>query len=336
MTRPLRIEYPDAHYHVTCRGNNKGKIFKSPDDREMFLKKLTLSGEIYEVSILAYVLMSNHFHLLVKTPKGNLSQFMRHFNISYTVVFNKRHDSVGHLYQGRYKAFLIEADSYLMEVSRYIHLNPIRIKKYADAASEEKWEILRNYDSSSLPGYLAKNKRKGKGFIDYAALLSYEGGDTQKGRDNYRSFMQSGFNEDIRNPLKIGAGHSIVGTNEFIDKVKEKYIEIKKPSREQPALKELTEVYTPEELIKQFCRYIEIEQMAICKRGINSNERSMLMELLYRFCNITQTEIGRLMGGIDYSAVSQARKRFNLKLSKDTRLRSRFKKTVNQLSRLKI
>ncbi len=336
MTRPLRIEYPDAHYHVTCRGNNKDKIFQVSSDRELFLKKLILSQEIYEVSILSYVLMNNHFHFLVKTPKGNLSQFMRHFNISYTSTFNKRHNRVGHLYQGRYKAFLIEEHSYLMEISRYSHVNPIRIKKYDEIATKEKWEILINYSASSLPGYLTKKRRKGRGFVDYDTLLFYEGGDTQKGRAGYKYFVQSGIVGNIDNPLKIGVGHSIVGTNEFIDQIKEKYIDIKKPRREQPALKELAKDFTPEELIAQFCLYKDMDQKRICKRGINSNERSMLMELLYRFCNITQPEIGRFMGGIDYSAVSQARKRFNLKLSKDSRLRSNFKDTSSHLSRLKI
>ncbi|MCP4609002.1 MAG: hypothetical protein GY845_09865 [Planctomycetes bacterium] len=92
MTRPLRIEYPGAHYHVTCRGNNKGNIFQASGDREMFLTKLSLSQEIYEVSILSYVLMSNHFHILVKTPKGNLSQFMRQI---FLILLSSIKDIIG-------------------------------------------------------------------------------------------------------------------------------------------------------------------------------------------------------------------------------------------------
>ena len=112
MARPLRIQYPGACYHVTCRGNERRKIFRDDQDRKGFLERLALSLEIYEVSLLCYVLMDTHFHLLVMTPKGNLAEFMRHFNVSYTSAFNRRHRRVGHLYQGRYKAFLIDADTY--------------------------------------------------------------------------------------------------------------------------------------------------------------------------------------------------------------------------------
>jgi len=116
MARALRIQYPGAFYHVTCRGNERRDIFLGKPDQEVFLEKLAISSDTYNVPILAYVLMTNHFHLLLTTPDGNLSEFMRHFNISYTAFFNKQHKRVGHLYQGRYKAFLVDADNYLLEV----------------------------------------------------------------------------------------------------------------------------------------------------------------------------------------------------------------------------
>ena len=114
MTRPLRIMIPGGFYHVTCRGNDRRAIFKDDRDRTVFLEKLQGSLTTYQVEIHAYVLMHNHFHLMVCTPKGNLSEFMRHFNISYTAAYNRRHRRVGHLYQGRYKAIVIDQDSYLL------------------------------------------------------------------------------------------------------------------------------------------------------------------------------------------------------------------------------
>src|SRR5215472_262145 len=126
MARALRILFADAHYHVTCRGNERKAIFRDDTDRSVFLDKLQTSLQIYGVRLHAYVMMNNHFHLMVETPKGNLSEFMRHFNISYTAAFNRRHHRVGHLYQGRYKAILIDKDSYLLELSRYVHVNPVR------------------------------------------------------------------------------------------------------------------------------------------------------------------------------------------------------------------
>lgn len=145
MSRPLRIQYPDACYHVTCRGNGKQNIFLTDHDRSKFLELLTRSVGIYDVRLYAFVLMANHFHLIVKTPGANLQEFMRHFNISYTAYFNKLHQRSGHLYQGRYKSFLIDVDSYFLEVSRYIHLNPVRIPSFSESSDEEKKIALNAY-----------------------------------------------------------------------------------------------------------------------------------------------------------------------------------------------
>ena len=128
MARPLRIQYPGAVYHLTHRGNEKKAIFHDDADRKQFLALLAQSIEIYDVILHSYVLMSNHFHLLAETPLGNLSEFMRHFNITYTSYFNRRYKRSGNLYQGRFKSFLIDKENYLSRVSRYIHLNPVKIK----------------------------------------------------------------------------------------------------------------------------------------------------------------------------------------------------------------
>src|SRR4030043_1166617 len=148
MTRPLRIQFENAYYHVTCRGNARQEIFSNDPDRSAFLDLLERSSDTYQTEILAYVLMSNHFHLLVKTPLANLQEFMRHFNISYTSYYNRTHRKTGHLYQGRYKSFLVDADSYLQEVSRYIHLNPVRGRGKAKLPVHEKNSYLRRYTGS--------------------------------------------------------------------------------------------------------------------------------------------------------------------------------------------
>ena len=108
MARPLRIEYPEAWYHVTCRGNERQNIFRDDDDRKRFLQMLIQSINIYSIKLYSYVLMSNHFHLLLETPKGNLSKGMRQLNGVFTQLSNRRHGKVGHVFQGRYKAILID------------------------------------------------------------------------------------------------------------------------------------------------------------------------------------------------------------------------------------
>lgn len=316
MSRPLRIQYPFAFYHITCRGNARQEIFRIDDDRKDFLRLLGRSLDIFEVQLLAYALMPNHFHLLVCTPKGNLSAFMRHFNISYTGSFNRRYNRSGHLYQGRYKAFLIDKDNYLLEVSRYIHLNPLRMK--SPKSVERSWQDLLLNESTSLPGYLHLKDRKA--FIHYTAILDYFGGDHRKSMNDYKRFMAEGLERDLLNPLERGRGTGIIGSDDFIEEMKEKFRDGKGPkrlSREQPALRELKKQIKPDDLIKLYSKLVKVDPVELTRKGKQSLQRSMLMELLYRICNMTQPEIGDLLGGIDYSAVSQARKRLHVKIEND-------------------
>jgi REP element-mobilizing transposase RayT len=126
MTRPLRIQYPGAVYHITCRGNERRPIYSCDVDRHLFLKILSDVIDTHNVICHAYCLMGNHYHLLIETPDGNLSQFMRDLNGNYTQAFNQTYDRTGHLFEGRFKSFVSEKESYLLEVARYVVLNPVR------------------------------------------------------------------------------------------------------------------------------------------------------------------------------------------------------------------
>jgi REP element-mobilizing transposase RayT len=126
MSRPLRLEFPDALYHITSRGDRGEDIYEDTTDRKAFLEILSLVITRFNWVCYAYCLMDNHYHLLIQTPDGNLSKGMRHLNGVYTQFYNRRHRKTGHLYQGRYKAILVDQDSYLLELSRYIVLNPVK------------------------------------------------------------------------------------------------------------------------------------------------------------------------------------------------------------------
>jgi REP element-mobilizing transposase RayT len=304
---------------VTCRGNDRKEIFRDAEDRKVFQEKLRHSLEIFNVSLLTYACMSNHFHLLVATPEGNLSEFMRHFNISYTSAFNRKYRRSGHLYQGRYKAFLIDEDNYLLEVSRYIHLNPFRLK--SGGSVDKRWKELLGSDSTSLPGYLSERKRKG--YVNYGVVLEHLGGDNREGMLAYRHFVEEGIGI-AGSPLALGKGNGIVGDGGFVARVKRKFGKGGDSLREQPSLRGLRRDLTPEALISRYLELTGEPREQICRRGRQSLERAMLMELLYRFCRITQPEIGKLLGGIDYSAVSQSRKRFQAKLEQEPELRQRY------------
>src|SRR5260370_1294251 len=127
MARALRIERPGGRYHVTARGNERKAIYRQDADRARFLQLLAELAERFGLRVHAYVLLDNHFHLLVETPEANLSRAMQWLNVSYSVWFNRRHDRVGHLFQGRFKAVVVEDDAGWQEVARYVHLNPVRI-----------------------------------------------------------------------------------------------------------------------------------------------------------------------------------------------------------------
>lgn len=333
MTRPLRIQYPNAYYHVTCRGNERKEIFRDQEDRKEFFRLLSRSIDIFEVYLLAYTLMPNHFHLLVCTPKGNLSEFMRHFNISYTGAFNRKYHRSGHLYQGRYKALLIDADNYLLEVSRYIHLNPLRMK--SKVPLQKRWQDLLTNDSTSLPGYL--NQKHRCAFVHYNIIFGYFGGEGRKSNDEYRKFIAYGLKNKIPNPLEKGKGTGIIGKEDFVFKIKQFFKEdkrAKKSTREQPALRELDKSILPEELIEQYAKLAQKNREELTTKRKQSPERAMLMEFLYRFCKITQPEIGKLLGGIDYSAVSLARKRLQLKIQNEPEWGKKFNQIRNELSQM--
>ncbi|MDQ6997522.1 MAG: transposase [Mariprofundus sp.] len=142
MVRPLRIEYEGALYHVTSRGNHKSDIFADDEDRHIFLR--ILSNTIIDKGWICYgyCLMSNHYHLIIETPHANLSKGMRQLNGIYTQTSNRRHDRIGHLFQGRYKAILVDADAYLLELSRYVALNPVRAGMVSEA-SQWLWSSYR-------------------------------------------------------------------------------------------------------------------------------------------------------------------------------------------------
>ena len=128
MARPLRIEYAGAYYHVMNRGNRRQVVFAEPQDYELFLERLRHFGELFDVRLLCYCCVPNHFHLYVQTAQPNLSRFVQSLLTSFTISVNRRHRTCGHVFQGRFTAHLVENEAYGAEVSRHIHLNAVRAK----------------------------------------------------------------------------------------------------------------------------------------------------------------------------------------------------------------
>ena len=302
MARPLRIEYPHAHYHVTCRGNDRRKIFRDDDDRHAFLERLRRSLEIYEVKLHCYVLMDNHFHLVVQTPRANLSEFMRHFNVAYTSFFNRRHRRTGHLYQGRFKAILIQPDAWLLELSRYVHMNPVRTPRLRRGIVPDQVGQLWRYRWSSLGGYVSARRRKS--WVHYDEVLSPVG----HSRRRYGRFVQDGLEQGVPSPWKQLRGQVILGDDRFWAGARERWAgasgspaaqKLPSPTRMEPA-----------RITAEVASYFSLAPERLRrKRGRCRDQRGLLMELLYRHGGMTQQAIGAHLGGLDYTAVSHERRR---------------------------
>ena len=189
MARPLRIIFPGAFYHITSRGNEQRVIFKSQRDRKKFFSYLESATQRYDALIHAYCLMDNHYHLLLETPSGNLPQIMQHINGAYTTYFNVKRKRSGHLLHGRYKAILVDMDIYAKELSRYIHLNPVRAKM-VDKPEQYQW--------SSYLDYIGREHRAPWLASDF--ILSYYGQKTSVAQQNYRKFVEAKVGQKYKSP----------------------------------------------------------------------------------------------------------------------------------------
>jgi len=309
MARPLRIEYPGAYYHITSRGNEQKDVFKSQRDREKFLEYLASATERYGAVVHAYCLMNNHFHLLLETPEGNLSQIMRHINGAYTTYFNIKRKRAGHLFQGRYKAILIEADEYLTELSRYIHLNPVRVG-IVEKPEQYQWSSYRSYTVQSNPQEWLRT-----GFI-----LSCFAQEIIDAQNKYRIFVEDRLGKEYESPLKRTIGASILGSAAFIDEISTTHIQGKEDGN-IPALRQLTSRPTPEEIVTAVrAEFHDDEKLA----------RRASIHLCHKHSGLRLGEIGESFNVRD-TAISEASRRFARELEKDAKLRgkmARIKRTL--------
>lgn len=280
MARSLRIEFPGALYHITSRGDGKENIYLSDEDRILFLKIFSDVCRRCDWVCYSYCLMSNHYHLLVETPQGNLSKGMQLLNGIYTQKFNRLHSRVGHVFQGRFKGILVQKDNYLLELSRYIVLNPVRAKM---VTSVDKWiwsSYLATIQPNLKPSWLSS---------DY--ILSLFSNDVLASIKNYQEFVQQGLRSD--SPWDNLKNQIFLGTDNFVQEMLNK-IEPEKNLLGIPKAQ-----YTPHNFIIE----------AFEKNSTNRNE---CMRLAYESGRFTLGEIGNYFG-LHYSSVSRIVKTFTRK-----------------------
>jgi len=211
MTRPLRLEFPNALYHITSRGDRRENIYDDDVDREVFLEILGHVVADYNWLCHSYCLMDNHYHLIIETLDGNLSKGMRQLNGVFTQATNRRHSRTGHLFQGRYKAILVDKDQYLLELARYVVLNPVRAKGMIRSIEDWPWSnYLAFIGDAEVQEWLTPDW-----------VLSQFGENRAIGVENYKQFVLGGVGQehDIWSGLN---GQVFLGNEAFVSKMQKK------------------------------------------------------------------------------------------------------------------
>ncbi|HWF59169.1 MAG TPA: transposase [Nitrospira sp.] len=206
MARPLRIEFPGALYHVTARGNARQDIFLDDEDRQRFIGVLAHVVSRFHFRLYAHCLMDNHFHLVVETPDANLSKAMRQLNGVYTQAFNRRHGRIGHVLQGRFKAIVVDRESYLLELCRYVVLNPVRVRATRKADTYPWSSYQATAGLVSVPPFLT---------VDW--VLSQFGRQRASAQRKYRAFVAEGIGQG--SPWEQVRGQVLLGSERFVERL---------------------------------------------------------------------------------------------------------------------
>jgi putative transposase len=333
MPRPIRIEYAGASYHVINRGNRRNQVFFSDSDYLLFIEKLDKYATLYDVIIYSYCLMPNHYHLFLKTGFANLGKFMQSFNTSFTLVMNSKYNKSGHLFQGRYKARLTETELYKNELSRYIHLNPVKIMSLKNTPLMELKKHLRYYKWSSYPVYLGVAKRPK--WLDPSFVLSSWGKNREEKIENYRKYVDKGLLLNNYEELSADDLCSIIGSESFRDKITRKYLIRDTNSideREQPALARLNTL-SVDDIILAVGKYFSLKNpdQIVVRKGADRNARKIAMYLSVKYCKriSSLSKIASYFGvginGVSSNTVKCEEKSLNDKL---------FKKQIKEMKNL--
>ncbi len=291
------------------RGRRKERIFLSDSDYRAFLKLLRETAEMWNLKVSAYCLMPNHYHLLVQTPDGNLARCMRHLNGVYTQRFNRTYEMDGALFRGRYKAVLIDADSHLLEVLRYIHRNPVHAGLVND---------LKDFAWSSHRGYLSD---AGAWKCLYKDELLSMLSDRKAGRDAYLEFVNRKIPDTVEHFYSLKNLPSIWGSDSFRERIKDQF-RILRFRCEVPESRILAD--SPETVIDEVIRHFKIgrEQLLHSRRGRENLPRDLAVYLIRRHCRVTLTEIGRILDIESYSSVSSIIERVGKRMEQTPALRN--------------
>ena len=347
MARALRIERPGGRYHVTARGNERKEIFRDHTDRFHFLQSLSELGERFGVRVHAYVLMDNHYHLLLETPEANLSRAMHWLNAGYCVWFNRRRRRHGHLLQGRFGAFLVEDDAGWQELARYVHLNPVRVTRLqldkSDRAASraglagapapelvaERLRTLREFPWSSYRGYAGYAQSLVWVWQEPLSFLC--GGRSQEERyAALRAYTEAAVLQGgVEPPWARVVDGIAVGSAAFAQTLRRA---ARGNSREQQSLRNSPAPAGWPQIVRALEKAKEESWDSFANRHGDWG-RDAALWLGRRTGRLPLIELGKLVGGLDYAVVSKAIARFGQRLATDAPLREQSAALQTQLSK---
>ena len=345
MSRPLRIDRAGSCYHVTARGNERRQIYRDDADRMRFLELLARQSERYRLRPWCYVLMDNHFHLGLETSEPNLSRAMQWLNVSYSVWFNRCHHRSGHLFQGRFQAVLVDWEGWGLELTRYMHLNPVRVGmaglskaererhrravSQGDAAQrgQARLDLLNNYLWTSYRATIGEEKAPA--WLDADKVLELMSGRSRVQRQReYQAWVEGAVLEGLReSPWGQVKGQIVLGREEFVEELMP---QLKGNPREQGALEELRG--RPEwGQVVQAVERVKGEKWEAFMDRYKDWGRDLALYIGRRWSGLKLAELGRLAGGIDYATVSNRVRQFEKTHAEDPGLRRLLKQTLEYL-----
>lgn len=337
MARQLRVQFEGAIYHVTVRGVEQRKIFKDDADRNRFLECLELAAGGHGVRVYLFCLMTNHVHLLIETPQGNLSAFMHKLQTAYTVYYNLRHKRAGHLMQGRFGATPVEGDDYLLKLSRYIHLNPVFVGTMVDQPLERRMAELRGYPWSSYQGYTGL--AKGNDVVDEGPILEMMEAPAKKRRRVYRRFVEAGLAKADEEFLEVVKGSRWgIGGSEFLERMRDLHtdmvIQAKRP--EDVSFRRVEGEVSPERVVRMVADVFGLKAADLGKRQYDCEARAVAAQMLVRYAGMNQRDIGGRLGMGTGSAVCQQLKRLGVRRVDDPDVDIRMKRIEGMLKKSEV
>jgi len=333
MARPLRITYEGAVHHVTVRGNDRCTIFRTDRDREHFVNKLAESVRLYDVRLYLFTLMENHIHLVLETPKGNLSRFMHRLQTAYTVYFQRKHRRSGHLLQGRFGSTVVDEDEYILKLSRYVHLNPVFVKANAKKDVRERILILRNYTWSSYRSYTGRSARLG--FVDYDPILTMMGRIKKKQPATYRRFVEAGIRDIDAAFIETKRGSRFcIGSDERQECARSMYLEMvqKHDKKEDVSFRRIGHYSSVDEVLTTCQDVLGVSREVLTRRIKNSPVRPLVAFALCQYAGCTQRAAADVLGLSSGAAVSIQLKKLHGQLKSDKVLQATLEQLKQRLN----